>query len=120
MYDPDLATRPYPRDLHTTETVDIQVFRDDQAIELVNATARSYRDCDLWINQRYMRHVDALLAGQTVRLSLWDFYDERGDRFNAGGFFRTVEAERVRLVEIQPRENLPMVGLITIRAEEVD
>lgn len=115
-----MATRPYPMALHTIETIDVQVFRDDQDIELVNATAHSYRDFDLWINQRYVQHVDELLAGETIRLSLWDFYDERGDRFNAGGFFRTVEPERVRLTEIQPGENLPMVGLVTVRAEDVD
>ncbi|MCZ6834648.1 MAG: hypothetical protein O7G85_02645 [Planctomycetota bacterium] len=120
MYDSQLATRSYPLTLHSTDTIDVQVFRDDQTIELVNATARSYRDFDLWINQRYMRHVDELIAGQTLIISLWDFYDERGDRFNAGGFWRTREPHRVRLVEIQPRANLPLVGLVTIRAEDVN
>ena len=91
-----------------------------QTIELVNATVHSYRNFDLWVNQRYVLHVDELLAGETIRLSLWDFFDERGDRFNAGGFWATREPERVRLVEMQPAQNLPMVGLLTIRSAGED
>jgi hypothetical protein len=119
-FDPAKATRPYPYDLHQDAVIDIQVFRDGPRIEIVNSTPRSYRDFDLWINQRYVRHVDGLAAGETLRMSLWDFYDERGDRFSAGGFWRTEEPTPVRLVEIQPGEDQPMTGLITIRAEPAD
>ncbi len=117
LFVPEQATRAYPRALHTTDTVDMQVFRDGETIDVVNTTAREYRDFDLWINQRYLLHIDQLRAGQTLTLSLWDFFDERGDRFNAGGFWATEESELVRLVEIQPAPHLPMVGLIAIRAE---
>ena len=120
MYVPAQATRPYSHELHTIETVDIQVFRDVELIELVNATVHTYRDFDIWVNQRYVLHVDQMLAGETIRLSLWDFFDERGDRFNAGGFWATREPERVRLVEMQPAQNLPMVGLLTIRSAGED
>jgi len=117
---PEHATRSYPFELHTTETVDIQVFRDGESIEVVNATAQSYLDFDLWINQRYVRHIDSLPAGQSLTLSLWDFYDERGERPNAGGFWRTVEPTPVRLVEIQTDEQSTMIGLIAIRGENED
>ena len=120
MYVPTQATRSYSHELHTIDTVDIQVFRDVELIELVNATVHSYLDFDIWINQRYVLHVDQMLAGETIRLSLWDFFDERGDRFNAGGFWATREPERVRLVEMQPAQNLPMVGLLTIRSAGED
>jgi hypothetical protein len=70
MYDPALATRPFPDDLHRAEAVDIQVFRDGPSIEIVNATARSFHDFDMWINQRFVRRVEALRAGETIRLSL--------------------------------------------------
>ena len=118
-YNPEWATRPYPHELHRTQTVDMQVFRRDTGIEIVNSTARSYNDFDLWINQRYVRHVEALPAGGTIRLSLWEFHDEIGDAFYAGGFFRTYEPTPVRLVEIQPGAGQPMIGLITIRKEEI-
>jgi len=118
-YDPKWATRPYPSALHTVNTADMQVFRKGTDIEIVNSTAHSYADFDLWINQRYVRHVDALPAGESVRLSLWDFKDEYGDRFYAGGFFRAREAQVVRLVEIEPGADQPMVGLVAIRSEEI-
>jgi hypothetical protein len=129
MYDPALATRPYPRELHAVKTVDMQVFRRDTDIEIVNATPQSYSNFDLWINQRYVKHVESLPAGESITLSLWDFFDEHGDRFNAGGFFRAFEPTPVRLVQIQPQTSADensgsdgggaMVGLISIRREEI-
>lgn len=119
-HDPARATRPYPANLHRAASVDIQVFREGQTLELVNATARSYNDFDLWVNQRFVRHVKALPAGRTVRLSLTSFYDELGEPFRAGGFFRTEAPMPVRLVEIQTGSEEPMIGLITIRAEKVE
>ncbi len=116
-YDPARATRPYPRELHSTDAVDIQVFRKGESIEIVNSTPYGYRGADLWINQRYMHRLDGLPAGATVKLSLWDFYDERGSVFIAGGLLRTEEPVPVRLVEIQTGPDQPLVGLITILAE---
>jgi hypothetical protein len=117
--DPQLATEPYPLDRHTTNTVDIQVFRDGTKLEIINASAHSFSNFDLWINQRYVRHVDALRAGESITLSLWDFHDEFGDTFSAGGFFRAFDPMPVRMVEIQPAAGHDMLGLIAIRAEEV-
>jgi hypothetical protein len=117
-YNPAMATRAYPEQLHTTDTVDMQVFRDDTTIELVNTTANTYTDVDVWLNQRYVLRVDELPAGGSLTLSLWDFYDERGEVFNAGGLFRSVDPTPLRLVELQTSDTEPMVGLITIRAED--
>ncbi|MHC5112976.1 MAG: hypothetical protein ACYTGP_00945 [Planctomycetota bacterium] len=127
---PQRATRPYPEHLHLDEitvlatgpvqvprAVDMQVFRDGEHIEIVNSTARSYHDFDLWINQRYMRPVDRLRAGETRRFHLAQFYDERGERINAGGFFATRTPTPVRLVQIQVDDTQPLIGLITIRSE---
>ena len=119
MYDPAWATQPYPAKLHTTSVADMQVFREDTDLTIVNSTAHSYGDFDLWVNQQFVQHVKALEAGDTVTLSLWDFHDEYGNAFNAGGFFRAYEPALVRLVEIQPKPNQKMIGLVTIRKEEV-
>jgi hypothetical protein len=62
----------------------------------------------------------SLPAGKTVRLSLRGFYDELGEPFRAGGFFRTEKPMPVRLVEMQFSEEQPMIGLITIRAEKAE
>ena len=119
-FDPARATPSYPHQLHQANSVNIQVFREDTSIELVNATTRAYTEFDLWINQRYTSRIESLPAGATVRVSLWDFYDERGESLNAGGLFRSDEPTPVRLVEIQTGDEQPLVGLITIRAEIVD
>ena len=117
---PSLATRPYPHELHTTNLIDIQVFRDDQDIELVNATPHTYSNVGVWINQRFVRHVEVIPAGETIRLSLWDFFDERGERVNAGGIWRTQEPTSVRLVQLQLAQDEPMIGLITVLIEPTE
>lgn len=119
-YDPQRATRPYPRDLHTTETIDIQVFRDGAWLELVNATPRGFEDFDVWVNQRYMYRARSLSPGGRLRLSLWNFFDAGGETPVAGGLWRTDPPTPVRLVQIQPGEGEPLTGLITIRAEPAD
>lgn len=119
IYAPDLATRPYPIEQHTTNTADIQCFRRGTDMEIVNSTARSYADFDLWINQRYTCRMASLPAGATRRISLWDFVDQHGLRFYAGGVFRSYPAEPMRLVEIQTAADQPLIGLIAIRSESV-
>ena len=114
MYDPVHASPAYPSDLHRPTSVDIQVFREGPELEIVNSTPTTYRDVAIWINQRFMRPLDTLPAGATIRLSLWDFWDVRGDRFAAGGFWRVQEPTPLRLVELQVGEDEPLVGLVTI------
>ena len=118
LYQPERATRPYPFELHTTQTVDMQVFRDHEHLEIVNTTATTYTDVDVWINQRYVKRVEAIPAGRSVTLSLWDFADQWGGVFNAGGIWRTLEPTPVRLVELQTRPDEPTIGLMAIRAED--
>lgn len=118
-YDPNWATRPYPQQLHQAATVDMQVFRRGEDLEVVNTTAHSYSNFEMWVNQRFVKHVDSLPAGKAITLSLWDFRDENGDAFNAGGFFRSYEPTSVRLVELQIANDQPLIGLIAIRSEEV-
>ena len=119
LYDPDRATRAYPRELHRPVSINAQVFRDGEYIEIQNATAVTYRDVDVWINQRYMKHVDEIPAGGSVELYLGDFWDQYGEAPVAGGFWRTDPPTPVRLVELQLSEEEPMIGLVAIRAEDV-
>lgn len=114
MYDPAHASPAYPQELHRSTSVDIQVFREGPELEIVNSTATTYRDVAIWINQRFMRRLETLPAGATVRVSLWDFWDVRGDRLAAGGFWRVQEPTPVRLVELQVGEDEPLIGLVTI------
>ena len=119
-YDPARATAPYPRELAHLAIADMQVFREADRLEIVNSTARSYRDVTVWVNRRYAHDLDKLIAGDSVTLSLWDFFDVRGEAFNAGGVLRTTEPQPVRLVELELPDHAGLVGLITIRAERAE
>ncbi len=114
FYDPARATRPYPDALHTTNVVNMHVLIEGDHIVIVNSTATSYSDFDLWINQRYVHRIDSLRSGETLRVPMGVFHDERGDAVRSGGFLRTVEATAIRLVEIQTGPDQPLIGLITI------
>jgi hypothetical protein len=113
-YDPEKATRPFPKQLKQTTMVDIQVIPTvtEGTIKVVNPTATSYRDFDLWINQRYVRHVDALLAGETLDLDIASFWDERGEGPFPGGWFRYFDPTPIVLVQIQTTPESPLIGLI--------
>ncbi len=115
---PELASAAYPTALHRAESIDIQVLRTDTEIELINATAHSFAEFDLWLNQRYVKQIPSLPAGESIQLSLWGFHDERGETFNAGGFWRTEAATPLWLAEIQTAPDTPMIGLVTIAGED--
>ena len=119
-YLPEKATGAYPWHLHRATSTNMQVFRDGHFIMVVNATATSYQDFDLWINQQFVSHVESLPAGGTIFLSLWDFRNNLGESFNAGGVFRTEIPTPVRMAEIQIDEQEPMVGMISIATGEWD
>lgn len=104
--------RHYPYEAPALQVIDIQVFRADAEIQLVNMTANSYADFDLWLNERYVRRVGNLPAGGTVRLSLFEFVDEHAEGLKAGGFLSTGEPDPIIKVEIETPEG--MLGLIAI------
>jgi len=120
-YEPDRATRPYPRSLHATDPPqDIQVFREGRRLRLVNATTRSYRDAELWVNQRYVMDLPTLEAGATVIVNMGELWDRWGGRPSAGGFLRRNAPTPVRTAEIQIGDSTPLIGLIVIRSESAD
>ena len=120
-YDPEKATRPYPRHLHQAATpADIEVFREGNTVRLVNATITSFGPCDLWINQRYTQHLDGLAAGETVLVQLSDFWDHWGNGPNRDGLLRRYKPTPIRLAELQLSDTTMLVGLVAIRSETVD
>jgi hypothetical protein len=113
-YDPTKATRPYPIASRQERVADIQVIPNpgDGSIRLVNPTATSYRDFDLWVNKRYVRRVESLAAGETITLRIDSFWDERGEGPFPGGWFRYFAPTPIVLVQIQEKPDGPLVGLI--------
>ena len=116
-YDPTMATRPYPAELGQGEVIQAQVFRKGPNLTIVNASPQKFRDVDLWLNQRYMYHLESLEPGQTLTLSLTEFFDGWGETPIAGGFFRTEAPTPSILLQIQTDQESPLVGLITIRPQ---
>lgn len=120
-YEPTKATRPYPRSLHEARTpADIEVFREGNTLRLVNATITSFGPCDLWINQRYMQHIDGFAAGQTLFVDITGFWDYWGNGPNRDGLLRRFKPTPIRLVELQLDDHTLLIGLITIRSETID
>ena len=117
-FDPKLANRSYPYELHTIDVLPIQVFRDGTHIEIVNSTDNSWSDATIWVNQRYSASIKSLQPGQRVSMNLFDFRDDLGEQFRAGGLLRTRPAAKVELIEIQPAEGMPMVGMISVMPGE--
>lgn len=117
-FDPKLATRPYPYELHTTNVLPIQVFRDGTHVEIVNSTDQDWSESTVWVNQRYAAVVKDLKPGQRTTMNLFNFRDDLGEYFRAGGLLRTRPAATVELIELQPAEGQPLVGLISVMPGE--
>ena len=120
-YDPTKATRPYPVASKQERVADIQVIPDpgNGIITLVNPTAVSYRDFDLWVNRRYVRRVESLAAGESVTLQIDSFWDERGEGPFQGGWFRYYQPTPIVLVQAQVDAKSPLVGFICTLPEAV-
>ena len=114
-YEPEKATRPYPQG----SVVQIQVIPRTDALEIINATAVSYSNFDLWLNQRYVVHMPELLAGQTVVVPLDSMWDQSGGTPFSGGLLRYFQPTPLVLVQIQADEKSPLVGLVPTLPESV-
>ena len=118
-YEPDKATRAYPADLKQGTVVQVQVIPEAMSVKLVNATANSWANFDLWLNLRYMTHVETLAAGQTLEIPLDRFWDERGETPFAGGWFRYYQPTRITLMQMQLDDKSPLVGMVCTLPEAV-
>ena len=117
-YEPSLATRPYPVQLDQDRIVDVQMFRDGGNLIVTNASPQSFIDFDVWVNRRYMMHIDRLNAGETRTFWFGDFFDMWGESPVAGGFFRTEAPTPIVLVQIQIGEDTPLLGAISVPEED--
>jgi len=113
--------RVYPFDETRGDVQDIQVFREGTRLKLTNTTATGFGPGRLWVNQRFSRQIDGLAVGQSLDLNLYEFVDEFGDKFRAGGFFATDDPDNVVLVQLEARplddagDDARMHGLIVVR-----
>ena len=111
------ATGQYPFNLHSANSMPIQVVRNQEHIKIVNSTASDFNSPILWINQQYTQQLPSMPAGSTVRVNLWHCYDSLGEQFNAGGFWRIDEPTKLVIAELQISDTQPLVGLLVIGEE---
>jgi hypothetical protein len=116
-FDPAKATRPYPFGAEQVVMEHVQVFNDGDAMLIVNASVDSWRDFDVWLNQRYLHRAGGLAAGETLRIPLDEFWDVRGEGPFPGGLFRYYAPTPIRLVQLQLDEKGPLVGFRAIPTE---
>ncbi|MBM4101535.1 MAG: hypothetical protein FJ256_04655 [Phycisphaerae bacterium] len=119
LYDPTLATRPYPEALQQESVVQVQVVPQQTQIRFINATSTNYDNIDIWINRRFVKHVERLHAGQQIEVEIEDFRDQWGQCPQPGGFWRTRPPTPIVITQIQRDETQPLVGLVTVLPSDV-
>ncbi len=112
-------TRPFPQQAEQTRIADVQVFRDGAELTLVSASAESFRNVDLWLNQRFLHHVETLPAGGRLTLNLFDFRDAAGERFRGGGFFAAKEPDPVVMAQFETEDG-SLVGLVVLPVRSLE
>lgn len=113
--------RPYPRELEQSEVIDVQVIRDPETvISLTNTTSRAFGPSTLWINGRFSRPILGFAPGETLRLDLYEFRDEFGEKFRAGGFFATKNPDKVVHAQLETVEDgeTKLIGLVVVGQDE--
>jgi hypothetical protein len=119
LYDPKLATRPYPEALQQESVVQIQVVPLQTQIRLINATSTDYDNIDVWLNRRFVKNLKQLHAGEQIEVEIEDFRDQWGQCPQPGGFWRTRPPTPIVITQIQRDETKPLVGLVTVLPPDV-
>lgn len=113
------APEAYPFGATKAPVHDVQVFREGTRLRMTNTTARDFPGGRLWVNQRFGRDIDGFGAGESLDLDLYDFVDEFGEKFRAGGFFATNDPDKVVLVQLETPADAgsEMHGFVIVRNE---
>ena len=116
-YDAARATERYPSDLPVNKIANVQVTRDGNDMVIVNGTVIDFKDMKLWLNRRYLHQVERIKPGETVRISMGEFWDVWGGGPNPGGLLRWYDPTPVVLLEAQIDETSPLIGFLSIPDE---
>ena len=103
--------------LQQSTVLQIQAIPQALDLHIINATATDYKDIDVWVNRRFVQHVDQLLAGASIQLQIDKFRDMWGQCPQPGGFWRTRTQTPLVFVQIQRDETSPLLGLVTVVPE---
>ena len=113
-YNAAKATESYPSNLPVNSIANVQVTRSGNDMVIVNGTVIDFKDMKLWLNRRYMYQVERIKPGETVRISMGEFWDVWGGGPNPGGLLRWYDPTPIVLVQAQVDEESPLIGFISI------
>jgi hypothetical protein len=116
-YNAAKATESYPSNLPVNSIANVQVTRSGNDMVIVNGTVIDFKDMKLWLNRRYTYQVERIKPGETVRISMGEFWDVWGGGPNPGGLLRWYDPTPVVLLEAQIDETSPLIGLLSIPNE---
>ena len=116
-YNAAKATESYPSNLPVNSIANVQVTRSGNDMVIVNGTVIDFKDMKLWLNRRYMHQVEQIGPGETVRISMGEFWDVWGGGPNPGGLLRWYDPTPVVLLEAQIDETSPLIGFLSIPNE---
>lgn len=86
--------------------IDITVIQDSKSIKLTNRTVTSYKNVQVWVNQRYVTRVDNIPVGKTTSIPLKHLINQYGEKYPTPGLFRPDRSFPALLVEIyEPDQN---------------
>ncbi len=118
LYDPALATRKYPEELSQSQVLQIQAVPQATTLQVINATATDFSDFDIWVNRRFVQHVNSMQAGKTIELKIEKFRDVWGQCPQPGGFWRTRAPTPLVFVQIQCKDATTLLGLVAVVPED--
>lgn len=84
----DQEPRYYPFEAEVGESLDIEVERKGNAIQLVNRTVHSYKNGQIWLNQQYGADLAEVPIGAGPLLDMESFINEHGERYPVGRFLQ--------------------------------
>lgn len=76
-----MAVLSYPAEAERGEPLDVLVQRTRSRIRLINRTASSFEDMQLWVNQQYVTELDRVSIGERNVLHLEDFFNRYQEPF---------------------------------------
>lgn len=106
----------YPANKRQSRVLDIQAYRDGTHIRFTNSTATAIPACTMWVNSWFSKQIPGVGIGETVSYDLYEFLDQYGDSFRAGGFFASDRPAKVVLLQLEM--NNEIVGLIVVGEDQ--
>jgi len=90
------GAHPYPSSMPSRDDLKAAaiVNAEQGIIKIYNFSTQAVREADVWVNQGFVRHVNAIPPGSSITLQMSNLYNGVGQQFSARG-------EHVNLVQVQ-------------------